>query len=456
MNIRTRLTLVFALMVASILLLFSVVIYLTFSQYRGTEFRQRLSERAEAIRRVFGDSPTGSEALRQQLNDLDIGGLYQSSVTLYTPQGRQLVTWGTIQPVLTAAQQAEVRRGRELWLPHDEAELLATPYRDPAGNTFVLAVSAVDRYGYSKLSRLRQIIISGWLVSLGLVLLAGYLFAGDALKPVSGIIRQVKTISATNINARLRIGRQRDELTNLSITFNDMLARLEEGFTAQKNFVSYASHELRTPITAMIGHIEVSLMQERSPDEYRELLKDLLNEARSMKQLVNGLLELAYASADASTLTFTPARVDELLFQAQETLAKNSPHCQIDIQYETIPEDDNELTLPAVEPLLRTAFVNLMENGCRHSDNNRMTVYVDANSEIKLRFVDNGPGIPEDELAHIFEPFYRTRRSEEDGTSGLGIGLALTKRIVKLHQGRIEVNTRLGEGTEFVLYLPVV
>jgi signal transduction histidine kinase len=178
----------------------------------------------------------------------------------------------------------------------------------------------------------------GWVSSVLMTLLAGRYFAGKALRPVSSIVRQVKGISASNINDRLQTRNNQDELTQLAQTFNDMLARLEEAFMLQKSFVAHASHELRTPLAVITSQIEVARLHDRSSAEYQAILDSVLEEVKSMNELSNGLLEMARVNADAATIPLEAVRADELLWQARTELLKKQTDYGVDIDFEELPE----------------------------------------------------------------------------------------------------------------------
>ena len=451
MNIRTRLTLLFVLLVASIMLLFTVSVYYLYDQFRQQEFEQRLVEKALTtvrLREDVGSVPQG-----------DLPVMSEEQVTIYNQRGEVLYNQkisGSRRPRLPVARAFlnRIHLNQSQYLRIGDIEAVGVWYASPKGPLVVVA-SGYDRYGFSKLDRLREILFTGWLLSLLIVGIAGYLFATDALRPVAELIQQVNAISATNIHMRLHVGRQRDELADLARTFNDLLSRLEEAFVSQKSFVSHASHELRTPLTVMMGQIEVTRLLARSTGEYEVAFDALLDEVKSMIRLVNSLLELARASADATTLNYQPVRLDELLWQAQSQLVNKKSACLIDIDFENLPDREEDLMILAEESLLQTAFQNLMENGCKYSDNGQVSVRIALSmGQVQVTVSDTGYGIPPDDLPHIFEPFFRSETTMT--ISGHGIGLALTKRIILLHSGQIAVESVVGKGTTFRITLPVM
>ncbi len=172
-----------------------------------------------------------------------------------------------------------------------------------------------------------------------------------------------------------------------------------------------------------------------------------------MIRLVNGLLELARASADAATLSFQPVRIDELLWQVQSHILQKKPDYSVEIDFESLPDQEEDMIVPGEESLLQTAFQNLLENGCKYSTDERVRVRMAfAPGQVQVTISDHGYGISAADLPHIFEPFYRAQHTMT--VNGHGIGLALTERIIALHQGRIVVESTLGQGTLFRVSLP--
>jgi signal transduction histidine kinase len=447
MNIRTRLTLLFTLLVASIMLLFSLSIYYLYNQFRENEFQQRLEDKAMTAARLLDD-------VGQTSRD-DLTTMAAEQVSVYSSQDKEVYRSNQTNPIfpISAEVRRQVHNGHLVRVRLDTLEAVAMRYQTRTQN-YVVVASGYDRFGFSKLERLREILYFGWLFSLIIVAVAGWLFASDALRPVSELIEQAKAISATNIHLRLRVGRQRDELAQLAITFNEMLQRLEEAFVSQKSFVSHASHELRTPLAIMMSQIDVALMQKRTTAEYEASLSDLLDSVKNMMGLVNGLLELVRANSDAVTINYQPVRVDELLWQARSNILMKQPAYQIEIDFENMPEQEEDLILLGEGHLLTTAFQNLMENGCKYSPDNAVTVaLLFTPDQVQVSFIDRGLGIPTADLPHIFEPFYRA-----DNTmtfKGHGIGLALTKRIINLHKGRIQVASVESVGTTITVTFPL-
>ena len=205
----------------------------------------------------------------------------------------------------------------------------------------------------------------------------------------------------------------------------------------------------------MLGQGQVAVEKERSNDSYKASIHHAINDVQKLVRLSNSLLDLAKANYDHTEISFKELRLDEVILDARNDALLDSPGCKIDISFEQEIEDDNFISVLGNEYLLRVAFKNLMENGCKFSKANEAAVSISySNDKTILRFIDHGLGINEAELPHIFESFYRGANKQFAG--GNGIGLSLTKKIIELHKGNIGVTSNLNAGTTFTIELPHV
>jgi signal transduction histidine kinase len=321
------------------------------------------------------------------------------------------------------------------------------------GKDYVVTAAAKDIDGLAKLHDLRIALVIGFLVAILLTFLAGYLFSRQALQPVSQMVDKVEEITASHLDLRISEGRGKDEIAELAITFNRMLDRLESSFEAQRQFVSNISHELRTPLATIIGELEIAAKKGRTPAEYEELTQLILQDARRLVKLSNGLLDLAKASYDKAEIAFREVRLDELLLDTRQAVLKSNPGYGVNIIFEREIEEDDFISVLGNEYLLKVAFTNLIDNGCKFSDDRQSTVAISFHAKnVILRFSDTGIGISPEDIGNIFTPFYRGANKKY--AEGHGIGLSLTSKIIHLHQGSLSVASRVSEGTTFAVELP--
>jgi signal transduction histidine kinase len=282
----------------------------------------------------------------------------------------------------------------------------------------------------------------------------GRIYAERALSPIKQLVAEIAGISISNLNKRANEGNGSDELAQLAISFNAMLARLEAAFLVQRNFIANASHEMRTPLTAISGQLEVLLLKERTEEEYRTGVESVLQDIHKLNKLANRLLLLAQTDTDAPEANFNPVRVDDILWEARTDLLKMKPNFSIEVNLDDTITDLEELQVMGSDILLKTLVLNLMENGCKYSDDHVVKVSLGVRAKtIHLTFTDNGIGISEVDLKQLFEPFFRSNSIRN--RDGHGIGLSLVKRICDLHKGTIEVWSELGKGSIFTVSLPL-
>lgn len=318
-------------------------------------------------------------------------------------------------------------------------------YHDETGD-FIVLMSAEDLYGQLKMKNLRNTLWIIFIISLGMSYLLGRFYAKEIMMPISNITQRVNDISATNLHLRLDIKNKKDELGQLASTFNTMLDRLETSFEIQSNFISNASHELKNPLTAILGEIEISQNKERTADEYKTSLNKIEVEAARLDVLISSLLKLAQTEFDNKGLIIEPIRIDELLLSVKQNFNNIHPENNIVFDFSLLPENPDALIIQGNKSLLSIAFSNVLDNAGKFSGNQKVIIKIETTSKtVQITITDMGMGIPKDELKNIFEPFYRATNVR--GVKGFGVGLPLTYRIVKLHSGQLQIDSDVEKGT---------
>jgi signal transduction histidine kinase len=273
------------------------------------------------------------------------------------------------------------------------------------------------------------------------------------LLPIKRISEDVTEISAQNLARRIQTGTSKDEWYQLSNTLNELLNRLQESFELQRRFISNASHELSTPLTAISSQLEVSLQRERDAEEYRKVMQSIYQDVRHMSKLTQTLLAFAKASGNAGGLEINLIRIDEIILRLPAEVSKMNPLFTVKLEFEDLPEGEENLLIFGNETLLLTAIKNIVINACKYSDDHLANVILRINgNQLLILIQDNGQGIAKDEIGNIFQPFYRVEETRSAG--GFGLGLSLAERIIKIHKGSIQVKSIVGEGTIFIIQLP--
>lgn len=453
MKIRTKFALYFTLIVASILVLFAIAIYYFSATYRDQQFSSRLREKATNTAKLLIEVDEVSYDLLKIIGKNTIS-LPNEKIVVYNAQNKKMYDSDETETIKYTKNLLNiVRVKKEVKYSENQKDIVAILYTGKLNN-FVVIASASDIYGLRKLKNLRLILIGGLLVCVIATMLAGWLYSGRMLRPIAKVVSEVDKITALNLNQRVNEGNGKDEIAQVAVTFNRMLDRIEEAFKIQKSFVSNASHELRTPLTAITGQIEVSLMKKRNQEEYEAVLLSILDDTRSLNKLTNGLLELTHANMEITGLKLSNVRIDELLWQVKNEVTKRNANYKINLQIINLPEDESKLIILGSEQLLKTAFINIIENACKFSPGKDVNISFEVgDNAVELKIKDEGIGISTSELHRIFQPFYRGSNAKK--YSGHGLGLSLAQKIIQLHNGILVIDSVVNSYTQVKVSFPL-
>jgi signal transduction histidine kinase len=454
MKIQIKLTLLFTLIIAAVLVFLNLYIYIFSSSFTKNNFYAQLKDRAIITATVFLEADEESSAIIKSFQTKYLNTLPNEVIRVYNAENKPVFIDSSDKMTFDTSFINQVRMKRESREEKGDRQILGIYYEDNQGN-FVIVASAVNQTGIQNLGYLQKVLLIGFLSSLIFVFLAGRYFTKLVLKPVSAIALQTNTISETNLHLRLDEGNKKDELAQLSITINQMLQRLENAFELQNNFVSNASHELRNPLTSIIGNIEVALTRSRSVPEYEAVLLSVLEEAEKLHKVTNGLLHLSQSNLDFTGLRREEIRIDELLIGLKAELRLKRPESVVELAFPEMPESPSSLTISGDKQLLETAILNIMDNACKFSNDKKVTVTLLLNDKnVLIKIADTGIGIAKNQLPHVTETFFRADNARS--YSGSGIGLALVDKIVKLHRGKLTIISELNNGTEVAVSFPII
>jgi len=443
MKIRTKISIVFSTITSLILILFGGTIYWFEKTHQEIDFRERLKERVEITERFFLEkenfSPEEYEKIRTQF--LHILPQETEEVIALNDNGKPLVfkhnySNATIQQMLN----------RQSYSIKDGAMLGESKKFKIKGKEYLIIVTAIDEIGKQNLRFLFKRISILILFSVPLIFLISFYFTKRALLPISKKIQRANQMSASNLEQRLEVINPNDELGQLAIAFNHLLDRLEQAFKAQKSFISNASHEIKNPLTAIIGEGEVALTKTRTAKEYQTSIAQMLDNAEAMNTTVSNLLQLSKINANEGGVVYSDINFSAFLTTVLENYNYLNPNHQIQL-VELTPE----LIIQGNQGLLKTAIINLLDNACKYSNNQKVEVsLIKEGNKAKLKIVDKGIGIPKEELKKVQAPFYRAKNTFDFG--GSGIGLSLVNKIVLLHKGELNIQSEEGKGTTVIVF----
>lgn len=303
----------------------------------------------------------------------------------------------------------------------------------------------------SMLNNLKLLIFVSVPVYILIASFGGLFLANRALKPINDITKTASRISNENLTQRLKLPKTNDEVGRLSITFNQMLEKLETAFKRERQFMSDASHELRTPITVISAQAQEALSGNKKVKEYKEALNLILNESKKMSFLISQLLLLHKSDEGKYKLNFELLDLNMIIEEITKEFENIAKEKNIKINFIS----NKDIKLKADQTLITRLVVNLVNNAIKYGrDNGNVVIKIPSDNEsVFIEVMDDGIGISEEDIPYIFDRFYQTDKSRSN--QGTGLGLAISKWIVEQHNGEIKVESSLGKGTKFTVKLPL-
>lgn len=462
MSLRLRLTLWYSALLAGLLLLIAVMALSRVQARVSAEIDAELKRRGDYIVRLLEQ-----EALNRSLSGILLPRLDETFEPEIYVQIRDHTGW----PIRKSDNLGEVSIG--LPEPYVKQALagvrgyysmtLSRPndlrvYFAPV--TFggeVIAIAQVARNLSPEQLIIRELATNLlWIIAIALVLggAVGYWLAGVTLRPIQEATATALAITRTGrLDRRVPVQSTRnDEIGTLINTFNEMLDRLQELFDKQRRFSGDISHELRSPLTTILGNISLLRRSQKLPEEDRtEMLDEIQAEAVRMNRLISDLLLIAQADADL-VISRDPVELDTLLLEIYRQ-AKRQTEGKIELR---LLHEDQAIVLGDAERL-RQMLVNLVDNAIRYTPSGG---HIDLSLECltnhaQITVSDTGQGIAPEDLPHIFDRFYRADKARSRDAGGTGLGLSIVKWVVEAHGGELEVESSLGEGTTFRVRLPL-
>ncbi len=454
MLIRNKLILRFTLLVMGIQLMFSAFLYYFQATAREQRFMGRLTTKATMTTRLLvRRGGQVDETLLRQLQRRDLFTIPGEQISIYGPGQHLLYTSADgLSQRLNSRYLTRITAGPPVHFRDGPLEVAGFRYVY-RGQPYYLFAAGHDDFGHAQLRKLRLMLLAGNLAALVLIILAGWYFAEQALRPISRIVRQVERITATELSARLDEGNGTDEIAQLAHTFNHMLGGVEQAFESQKSFLSNASHELRTPLASVLGTLETAHAYDTDLPEAKRSIGSAVEEIKKLVELTNGLLSLAQVT-DPS-FEQEAVRLDECLTQALDTCQTRYPGRELRLEFGELPaeEVDDLFVVRGNARLLTAALLNLLDNACKYSAGPVLArLDYPTPATLRVRITDSGIGMAPHELARIYEPLYRAGTATT--APGYGIGLPMTRKIILVHHGEIRLISHPGHGTTATVELP--
>ena len=447
--IRVRLTLVFALTMAVVLLLAGWLVHARLSSNLDNALDVQLRSRAQdvsaLVRRDGSLKSTRGTLVERGETFAELLSMNGSVVDATSPVARQSL----LPPAdLARALRGPVFLGASSVPGLDEpARMLALPVQREQSR-LVLVVGASRGNKAETLHSLRNAFLIGGPVALLLASLAGYGLAGAALRPIEAMRRRAADISASSLDDRLPVPPSRDEVSRLGETLNEMLSRIGDGLARERRFVADASHELRTPLALLKTQLELALRHARSTQELEAAIRGAAEDTERLARIADDLLLLARAEQGRVPLRRELVDVADVM----ETVAGRFRSRAVSESRELSVAADDPLVISADRPLLEQALGNMVDNAFTHGAGQITLKAEQRNGTTELHVLDEGKGFPADFLHQAFERFSQAQKTTSEGS---GLGLAIVETIAEAHEWRARAANAPNGGTDVWLVLTV-
>lgn len=279
----------------------------------------------------------------------------------------------------------------------------------------------------------------------------GFFVVKKVTGSLTSLSEQIQLISSHNLDRHIKGIQSRDEIGELAKTFNDLMDRLNEAFKREQQFIADVAHELKTPLATQRTALEITISKDRNKDEYRKALEEALVENNHISSTLKNVLDLAWSETPNEQKHAVKFNLSELTEEMYEIATKMGQVKHISVSKKIKPE----IHITGFKEKLARALLNIVDNAIKYTpERGSLSITLEKHHTSAVITVhDTGQGISTKDLPHIFDRFYRG--SATDRVLGSGLGLAITKSIITLHNGLIKVKSAVGEGSTFVITLPI-
>ena len=460
-SLKFRLVAWYAGWLTVLFMVFGVFVYASLDHYLKKSLREALARRARQIAEMVQRSALNWETLQTDIpktfapeeNNRFTRVIADGKITYVSgpPADRRFNPLRVPMPgpITIDADESFGRRT----LPDGTVMLIVVISRSAAGRTFIIEEGESVAPIAATLHAWLAVLIAGLAVLICGAMLGGANLVQRALRPVGQIITSAERISSRNLSERLPVPDTRDELERLSVALNSMIRRLDEAFQHNQRFLADASHELRTPLAIIQGELESVLEQTNDRSDVQNITGSTLEEVDRLKKIVEGLFALSRldaGEAQQESATFDLAELATLTTDQMCLLAE-------DKGVSIAGNFAQKVMVRGDRARLKQVLVNLLDNAIKYtSSGGKVTVSVTArNGKAVLEVSDNGIGIPADAMPHLFERFFHVDKARSRETGGAGLGLSIVKSICAAHEGRVDAQSKEGEGSRFIVELPL-
>lgn len=450
MTLRNRFTLISSLSFGIVSIITSAVIFFAYYDSTRIFYFEKLRNTAliSAIYYLEKDElPKDRHAqIKKEYNHL----IQNNRVAVYNQNNEVTFGHNLQDKNIKPAHLQAVRNNKGVQFMSDNHFYYGIFYPDNQGDFVVFVKSPNDSF-QSQILRLAIIMLSVLVMGLLAIYFLSRYLSKVVYKPVSNVVERINKAEYNNISTAITSTNTNDEIDELIKSYNKLLGRISENVLLQQNFINYVSHEFKTPLAAISGNLEVFAQKDRTPEEYRKVAKESLDNVYEIENILNNLLLMS--GMTKLETSHKQVRIDELVWKIYEKLEIRAKEKNSSIKILLQVTKPSLLEIPGNETLLYLALYNIVENAIKYSYDQPVVLKLsEKRDQLCIEISDQGRGIPSDDLVKIAETFYRGKNV--DSIKGSGIGLSLSKSIFDHHHIDMNIESVVNKGTTVTLIFP--
>lgn len=437
MSLKRRIALYISIAFSLLFGIIMAIIYVSFNDFRRDEFKERFKKRLEFTSNFILKSRDFEKEAFLFFNENADNVLLNEKIIIFNEK-KELI--------YSTEKKESVSKNIELLDELDHKKVIYEEQSIPEvyavliklkGRNYYIVTTAYDTNGQKKLDYLEYSLSFAFFISLILIWFFSYYIVGKLLQPLEDLQHNISEVTAHKLTSTVAVkAKSNDEINVLAKSFNMMVSRLNDVFQAQKDFTSSAAHEIRTPLTRMAFQLENLINLEQHSPTTIATLQQLKTDVYQLSDLTKSLLLLTKFDKENIQSIYENVRIDEVIFNAYESVILNFPNLNMDFEIVENNEIDPDLSIQAVQSLLEIVFINLLKNAAIYSNDQKVNVKIIENkTAIIIDVKSNGETLTEEEQQRLFSVFMRGQNSQN--RAGSGLGLRIVKRILEYHKSDV-------------------
>ncbi len=450
MKIKNRLTLISTVTFGLVFAITSVIVYFTFSASSNNVIFNELEKSCLLTAFFYLEEDELSSAehdkikvrFKENIKDIEVRVYNEKNIISYGDTLHDDLITNEILDLVRSEGKHNFKSGHHYYS--------GIFYPDNQGD-FVIFLKEDNSFFKAQADRLQLILIVVLITGLVVIFILSRILSNLAYSPVKRVIRQVKQLDIPSLDKKLINTGTNDEVQDLIETFNQLLERLSETFVIQKNFINYVSHEIKTPLTAISGNLEVFAQKDRNPEEYQKVVTDVIQNVNNIEMIMNNLKIISGLVKDYSS--DEKFRIDELVWDILRKIKEVYPESRPEVNLNIPAGKDYLLDVKGNEVQIQMAIYNIIDNAVKFSDGKKIEIdFSNENNKLRITIKDSGVGIPENEMKNIHQAFFRG--SNVKSIKGSGIGLSISEIIFNQNEIEFNISSEINLGTKVQLDFP--